>query len=155
MAYVSAERDHDDEGRHCIFCDLPAVGDDAQALILARGTHCFVILNAHPYVTGHVMVVPYAHLDRLTDLPGDVLVEIMELARVAQVVLEDAMHPHGFNIGINQGAAAGAGIADHLHLHVVPRWAGDTNFMTAIADLRVMPQHLDETYALLHPRFTP
>ncbi len=155
MAYVSAEHDHDDDGRHCIFCDLPAVGDDVQALILARGTHCFVILNAHPYVTGHMMVVPYAHLDRLTDLPGDALVEIMELARVAQIVLEDAMHPHGFNIGINQGAAAGAGIADHLHLHVVPRWAGDTNFMTTIADLRVMPQHLDETYALLHPRFTP
>ncbi len=155
MAYVSAEHDHDDDGRHCIFCDLPAVGDDAQALILARGTHCFVILNAHPYATGHVMVVPYAHLERLTDLPGDALVEMMELARAAQIVLEDAMHPHGFNIGMNQGAAAGAGIADHLHLHVVPRWTGDTNFMTAIADLRVMPQHLDETYALLHPRFTP
>ncbi len=154
MAYVSAEHDHDDEGLACIFCDLPAVGDDAQALILARGTHCFVIMNAHPYATGHVMVAPYAHLDRLTDLPGDALVEIMELARVAQIVLEDAMHPHGFNIGMNQGAAAGAGIADHLHLHVVPRWAGDTNFMTVIADLRVMPQHLDETYALLHPRFT-
>jgi len=122
--------------------------------ILARGEHCFVILNAYPYASGHLMVVPYAHLDRLTDLPTHALIEMMEFARTAQTALDGAMHPHGFNIGMNQGAAAGAGIADHLHLHVVPRWSGDTNFMTTIGDLRVMPQHLDETYAVLRPGFS-
>jgi len=153
MAYVSAENGDEHEGPGCIFCDLPAQDDDVRTHILARGEHCFVILNAYPYASGHLMVVPYAHLDRLTDLPTHALIEMMEFARTAQTALDGAMHPHGFNIGMNQGAAAGAGIADHLHLHVVPRWSGDTNFMTTIGDLRVMPQHLDETYAALRPGF--
>lgn len=155
MAYVSAENGDEFVGPDCIFCDLPAQDDDVRTHVLARGEHCFVILNAYPYASGHLMVVPYAHLDRLTDLPTHALVEMMEFARTAQTALVEAMHPHGFNIGMNQGAAAGAGIADHLHLHVVPRWSGDTNFMTTIGDLRVMPQHLDETYALLRPGFQP
>ncbi|MEI7520623.1 MAG: HIT domain-containing protein [Thermoleophilia bacterium] len=154
MAYVSAENGDEHEGPGCIFCDLPAQDDDVRTHILARGEHCFVILNAYPYASGHLMVVPYAHLDRLTDLPTHALIEMMEFARTAQTALDGAMHPHGFNIGMNQGAAAGAGIADHLHLHVVPRWSGDTNFMTTIGDLRVMPQHLDETYAVLRPGFS-
>ena len=154
MAYVSAENGDEFEGPGCVFCDLPALGDDARALVLARGEHCFVVLNAYPYASGHLMVVPFAHLDRLTDLPTPALTEMMELARTAQTALDGAMHPHGFNIGMNQGAAAGAGIADHLHLHVVPRWSGDTNFMPVIGDLRVMPQHLDETYSLLRPGFS-
>ena len=154
MAYVSAENGDESEGPGCVFCELPALGDDARALVLARGEHCFVVLNAYPYASGHLMVVPYAHLDRLTDLPTPALIEMMELARTAQTALDGAMHPNGFNIGMNQGAAAGAGIADHLHLHVVPRWSGDTNFMPVIGDLRVMPQHLDETYSLLRPGFS-
>ncbi len=153
MAYVSAEHDHEFEGPRCIFCDLPAQNDDVRTLILARGEHAFVIMNAFPYTSGHLMVVPYAHVDRLPALPAPALTEMMSLAQQAQVVVDDAMHPHGFNIGMNQGVAAGAGIADHLHLHVVPRWTGDTNFMPVMGDVRVMPQHLDETYALLRQGF--
>ena len=153
MAYVSAEHDHEFEGPRCVFCDLRMQGDDARALILARGEHCFVIMNAFPYASGHLMVVPYAHLDRLTDLTPEALAEMMELARAAQQVLSDAMKPHGFNLGMNQGSAAGAGIADHLHLHLVPRWSGDTNFMPVTGDVRVMPQSLEESYALLKPGF--
>jgi ATP adenylyltransferase len=153
MAYVSAENDHEYEGPHCVFCDLPAQGDDARALILARGEHCFVIMNAYPYATGHLMVVPYAHLDRLTDLTPAATIEMMDLARTAQGVLSGAMSPHGFNLGMNQGSAAGAGIEDHLHLHLVPRWSGDTNFMPVTGDVRVMPQSLEETYAMLKPEF--
>ncbi|MFZ4755938.1 MAG: HIT family protein [Miltoncostaeaceae bacterium] len=155
MAYVSAENGDEFEGPGCVFCDLPALGDDARTHILARGEHCFVVLNAYPYASGHLMVVPFTHVDRVTKLPRATLVEMMDLACVAQTALEGAMHPHGFNIGMNQGAAAGAGIADHLHLHVVPRWSGDTNFMPVIGDVRVMPQHLNETYALLRPGFQP
>jgi ATP adenylyltransferase len=154
MAYVSAENDHEHEGPRCVFCDLPAQGDDARALILARGDHCFVVMNAYPYASGHLMVVPYAHLDRLTDLTPAATIEMMDLARTAQGVLSMAMGPHGFNLGMNQGSAAGAGIADHLHLHLVPRWSGDTNFMPVTGDVRVMPQSLEETYAMLKPGFT-
>jgi ATP adenylyltransferase len=153
MAYVSAEHDHEFEGPRCVFCDLPALGDDARALILDRGEHCFVVLNAYPYASGHLMVVPFAHVDRLTDLTAAARAEMMELARTAQEVIAGAMAPHGFNLGMNQGAAAGAGIADHLHLHLVPRWSGDTNFMTSTGDVRVMPQSLEETYAALKPGF--
>ena len=98
MAYVSAENGDEFEGPGCVFCDLPALGDDARALVLARGEHCFVVLNAYPYASGHLMVVPFAHLDRLTDLPSPALAEMMELARTAQTALDGAMHPHGFNI---------------------------------------------------------
>jgi len=153
MAYVSAEHDHEFEGPRCVFCDLPALGDDARALILDRGEHCFVVLNAYPYASGHLMVVPFAHVDRLTDLTAAARAEMMELARTAQEVIAGAMAPHGFNLGMNQGASAGAGIADHLHLHLVPRWSGDTNFMTSTGDVRVMPQSLEETYAALKPGF--
>ena len=153
MAYVSAEHDHEFEGPRCVFCELPALGDDARALILDRGEHCFVVLNAYPYASGHLMVVPFAHVDRLTDLTAAARAEMMELARTAQEVIAGAMAPHGFNLGMNQGAAAGAGIADHLHLHLVPRWSGDTNFMTSTGDVRVMPQSLEETYAALKPGF--
>jgi ATP adenylyltransferase len=153
MAYVSAENDNEFEGPRCVFCDLPAQGDDERALILARGRHCFVIMNAYPYATGHLMVVPYAHLDRLTDLPTEATIEMMDLARTAQTVLAESMGPHGFNLGMNQGSAAGAGIEDHLHLHLVPRWSGDTNFMPVTGDVRVMPQSLDETFAMLRPGF--
>lgn len=153
MAYVSAEHDLEFEGPRCVFCDLPAQGDDARALILARGQHCFVIMNAYPYASGHLMVVPYSHLDRLTDMPQEAVAEMMDLARTAQEVLSEAMHPHGYNLGMNQGSAAGAGIADHLHLHLVPRWSGDTNFMPVTGDVRVMPQSLEETYEMLKPGF--
>lgn len=149
MAYITAEHDHGFEGPSCVFCELPARGDDAATYILHRAGRAFVIMNLYPYNNGHLMIVPYAHVDALGALDAATTAEMMDLAQRAQAVLEDRMRPQGFNIGINQGRAAGAGIADHLHMHVLPRWVGDTNFMPALGDVRVMPQHLDETYALL------
>lgn len=154
MAYIAAEHDHGFEGPRCVFCDLPARRDDERSYILHRGERCFVIMNLYPYNNGHLMVVPYAHLDSLLLLDDDTLTEMMTLARRAQSVVAEAMRPQGFNVGMNQGRAAGAGIADHVHLHILPRWVGDTNFMPALGDTRVMPQHLDDTYALLRPGFT-
>jgi ATP adenylyltransferase len=153
MAYVGAEHAGEYEEPSCVFCDLPRRDDDERSLILRRGRRAFVIMNLYPYNNGHLMMVPYEHVDSLRDLPVETLAEMMELAQLAQSVLEETMRPQGFNLGINQGRAAGAGIADHVHMHIVPRWVGDTNFMPALADTRVMPQHVDETYALLRPGF--
>jgi ATP adenylyltransferase len=149
MAYVAAEHDEQYDGPACVFCRLPALEDDARSYILHRGDRCFVVLNLFPYNNGHLMVIPYAHVDSLLDLDEPTATEMLLLVRRSQEVLTDAMGPHGFNVGINQGRAAGAGIADHIHMHVVPRWAGDTNFMPVLGDVRVMPQHLDDTYAAL------
>ena len=153
MEYIAGEHDHGFEGERCVFCALPRQEDDARTLILHRGEHAFVIMNAYPYNNGHLMTVPYAHVDDLRDLAPEVLTEMMTLAQTAQGVLAQAMRPQGFNLGLNQGRAAGAGIADHVHLHIVPRWVGDTNFMPVMGDVRVMPQHLGETYALLRGGF--
>jgi len=153
MTYVSAEHDDAYEGPSCVFCRLPALDDDARTYILHRGERNFVVLNLYPYNNGHLMVVPYAHVDAFTRLDDAVTTEMMRLVRLSQEVLSDAMHPQGFNLGINQGRAAGAGIADHIHMHVVPRWVGDTNFMPVLDDVRVMPQHLDDTYAMLRGGF--
>jgi ATP adenylyltransferase len=150
MSYVAQGHD----GRQgCVFCELPAQRDDEATYILHRGHRAYVIMNRYPYNNGHVMVVPDAHVAALTDLPGDVAGEIMELTRRCQEVVQAAMGPHGFNVGINQGRAAGAGIDEHLHVHLLPRWIGDTNFMPALGDTRVLPQHLDETYSLLKAGF--
>lgn len=154
MAYISGEHEHGFEGPRCVFCTLPAQDDDARSYILHRGERCFVIMNLYPYNNGHLMVVPYAHVDTLLALDADTTAEMMALTQRAQTVLADTMHPHGFNVGMNQGRAAGAGIADHVHLHILPRWVGDTNFMPAIGDCRVMPQHMDDTYDLLKPGFS-
>jgi ATP adenylyltransferase len=151
MRYVAPPHDERPEG--CVFCDLPAQGDDAATYILRRGRSAYVIMNLYPYNNGHLMVVPYAHEATLPALDSDVVHEMMELTQISQQVVQDAMRPQGFNLGMNQGLAAGAGIEEHLHLHIVPRWMGDTNFMPAIGDTRVMPQHLDETYALLRKGF--
>ena len=154
MAYISGEHDHGFEGPRCVFCTLPAQDDDRRSYILHRGEHCFVIMNLYPYNNGHLMVVPYAHVDSLLALDAATTTEMMGLTQMAQTVLAATMNPHGFNVGMNQGRAAGAGIADHVHLHILPRWVGDTNFMPAIGDTRVMPQHMDDTYDLLKPGFT-
>ena len=150
MSYVTEDRG---ERPECVFCAAVRADDDADPYILLRGRTAYVIMNRYPYNNGHLMIVPYRHVPRLTDLDSATTSEIMDLTRRAQEVLQDAMHPHGFNLGMNQGSAAGAGIEEHLHLHIVPRWVGDTNFMPAIADTRVMPQHLDETYDLLREGF--
>jgi ATP adenylyltransferase len=126
--------------------------ESAGGLIL-RGKHCFVCLNAFPYTSGHVMVMPYAHLDRLTGMPIEAAHELIELAQLTEKVLQQVYQPHGFNFGLNLGKAAGAGVAGHLHLHALPRWAGDTNFMTVIAETRVLPEDLAITWKRMREAF--
>lgn len=139
----------------CAFCVIPARGPevDQQSLILHRGEHCFVILNAYPYNPGHLMVVSDDHTDDLPGLPGPAADELWSLARHAVGVLQDRMGCAGANIGMNLGRAGGAGIAEHLHLHVVPRWGGDTNFISVVGSTRVLPEALDEVWAALAEGF--
>ncbi|MDP9406112.1 MAG: HIT domain-containing protein [Actinomycetota bacterium] len=139
----------------CPFCVLPARGAeaDAESLILHRGDHAFVILNAYPYNPGHLMAVPYRHVAGLDEVTPDELHEMADLCQRAVRALKAASGPHAFNVGINVGGLAGAGIADHLHQHVVPRWGGDTNFMPVVGQTRVLPELLEETYARLAPAF--
>lgn len=129
----------------CIFCELPKL-PDADAKIVHRAEHCFIILNSFPYTSGHVMVVPFAHLDELQKLPPAAATEIMSLSQKMEGVLRHVYSPDGINIGMNIGRAAGAGVAGHVHMHVLPRWVGDTNFMTVTGESRVLPEALDETY---------
>ncbi len=137
----------------CIFCTKPAEDDDEKNLIVHRGERCFVILNLFPYTNGHLMIAPYAHLATLPELDADTIAELMALAQRAMVVLDEKYDPHGYNAGVNQGRVAGAGFDAHIHLHVVPRWAGDTNYMPVLADTRVMPQSLEESYRALRGAF--
>lgn len=133
----------------CIFCDKPRENNDQENLILYRGKHHFIIMNAYPYNNGHMMIVPYRHTSTLADWSSEEQKEFMELADLAVNLLKIAMKPDGFNLGINMGQVAGAGIADHIHLHVVPRWNGDTNFMPVLSDTRVISEHLKATYEKL------
>jgi ATP adenylyltransferase len=133
----------------CIFCAAAAGRDDGGEHVVERGDRCFTMLNAFPYASGHVMVAPYRHVGDLDAAEDRELLEIMRLARRAVAALRDVMAPDGFNAGFNLGEVAGAGYADHLHLHVVPRWRGDTNFMPVTADTRVLSQALDATYEAL------
>jgi ATP adenylyltransferase len=151
LAYVKdAAKDSEEK---CIFCAKPAQDDDEANLIVHRGERCFVILNLYPYTNGHLMVAPYEHLGRIQDLPEETVTEMMDLARRAMNRLEGAYEPHGFNVGFNQGRVAGAGVEHHIHMHVVPRWGGDTNFMPVIADTKVMPQTLEQSYEALRGAF--
>jgi ATP adenylyltransferase len=133
----------------CIFCDAVAANDDAKTHIIFRGAKNFVILNRYPYTSGHVMVVPYAHVAELTAADPDTLAETMHIAQRVQSALEITYHPQGYNLGMNLGRAAGAGVTGHLHLHVLPRWSGDSNFMTVVAETRVEPEDLSTTYEKL------
>jgi len=137
----------------CIFCSRPALGDDAKALIPHRGDRCFVMLNAFPYTNGHVMVAPYEHTADLANLDEDTASELMTLTQRSLRALAEPYGPDGYNLGVNLGRIAGAGFADHVHLHVVPRWAGDTNFMPVVGDTRVMPQSLEDSYAAIRDSF--
>jgi ATP adenylyltransferase len=132
----------------CIFCSFPAQGElhDKDNLIVHRGTHAFIILNAFPYSNGHLMVVPFRHTSSMNDYSNDEMLDVMHLTRLSIRLLEEAFHPNGFNLGVNMGRVAGAGIADHLHWHIVPRWNGDTNFMPVLADVRVIPESLSVVY---------
>ena len=149
----------------CVFCNLIASVDHAiahgmsrdeaesAAGLVLRGKHCFICLNAYPYTSGHVMVLPYAHLDRLAALPVGTAHELTDLAQRTEQALERIYHPHGFNFGMNVGHAAGAGVAGHLHLHAMPRWIGDTNFMTTVAETRVLPEDLQTTWKRMREAF--
>jgi ATP adenylyltransferase len=133
----------------CVFCNAAAAGDDKKNLIIFRGAKNFIILNAFPYTSGHVMIVPYAHVAELSAADPETLSEMMQLAQRVQLALESAYHPQGYNLGMNLGRAAGAGVVGHLHLHVLPRWAGDANFMTVVGETRVEPEDLSTTYEKL------
>jgi len=149
MSYIRAEK----KPGGCIFCLLPETDDDKRRFVIHRGERCFVILNAFPYNSGHLMVAPFRHESSIEALDGDELLELMTLAQRSLAALREAYRPEGFNLGINDGEVAGAGYADHVHLHVVPRWAADSNFMAVTGDTRVVPQALDDTYAELRDRF--
>jgi ATP adenylyltransferase len=149
----------------CVFCNLmasidyaiahgmkPDEAESAGGLVL-RGEHCFVCLNAFPYTSGHVMVMPYAHLDRLALLRAAAAHELIDLAQRTEQALEKLYRPQGFNFGMNLGRAAGAGVAGHLHLHALPRWAGDTNFMTTIGETRILPEDLETTWKRMRAAF--
>ena len=121
--------------------------------VLYRGKRCFIILNRFPYNTGHLMVIPYAHVPTLEDLETETTAEMMSLAQLSLRVLRETYSPQGFNLGVNIGEAAGAGVAEHVHLHIVPRWSGDTNYMTVVGETRVIPELLDQMYERLAPLF--
>jgi ATP adenylyltransferase len=130
----------------CIFCDALEKNDDAHTLIVLRAEKCFVILNRYPYTSGHSMIVPYAHVADLATAHPDVLAEMMRLAQRVETALAKMYQPQGFNLGMNLGRAAGAGITGHLHLHILSRWAGDANFMTVVGETRLEPEELSTTY---------
>jgi ATP adenylyltransferase len=130
----------------CIFVDLPAREDDRENLLLFRGTTAFVMLNRYPYTNGHLMVAPYRHTADMGELSDEELLEIQRLLARCIEWLRAAYRPEGFNIGVNLGKVAGAGIPTHIHWHIVPRWGGDTNYMTTVADVRVLPQSLEDSY---------
>jgi ATP adenylyltransferase len=133
----------------CIFCMQPIEHEDEKYHILHRGEHCFMMLNLYPYNNGHLMIAPYGHVGALDQLSAETLADMMAQAQLAMQAMRQAMRPDGFNMGMNQGKVAGAGFADHIHFHIVPRWNGDTNFMPVIADIKVMPEHLDIVYQKL------
>jgi ATP adenylyltransferase len=149
MQYVSVA-DTDDV---CIFCAHLDADDDSTARILYRGPNAFVLLNAFPYNTGHLMIAPLQHVGELHELSADQRAQLMELTSASVDIVRTEMSAHGFNVGMNLGRVAGAGIPGHLHVHVVPRWGGDTNFMPVVGETKVLPEMLAETYAKLRPAF--
>ncbi len=148
LAYVTGSG----EPTGCIFCHALA-GDDAAPLLLVRGATSFVILNLYPYNNGHLMVVPNRHIASLAEATPEELAELMRLTQTAEMALAEAYRPQGLNVGMNLGRPAGAGVADHMHIHVVPRWSGDTNFMSVVGGVRVLPEELGQTAERLRPVF--
>jgi ATP adenylyltransferase len=133
----------------CVFCNAAAANEDEEWLIVHRGLKNFIILNRYPYTSGHVMIVPYVHTSDFSGLERDTAAEMMLLTQRVQAAIDDVYHPDGFNLGMNLGRSAGAGIADHLHMHLLPRWTGDTNFMTTVGETRLEPEELSVTYTRL------
>jgi ATP adenylyltransferase len=147
--YMKASR----EKTACIFCAAVSSSADKETLVVFRARHSFVILNRYPYTSGHLMLAPYEHVPSLTAAPRDAIVEISELMRHAELVISEAYKPDGINLGMNLGRAGGAGIAEHIHMHMLPRWIGDANFMTSVADTRIIPETLEETYSKIKTGF--
>lgn len=145
LTYIEAESTGK-SGGGCIFVELPKQEDDRKNLILHRGHTAFVMLNAFPYTNGHLMVAPYRHTADMSELTDPELLEINQLVAACLRWIKAAYRPDGFNLGVNLGSAAGAGIPDHIHWHIVPRWGGDTNFMTTVGEVRVLPQSLEDSY---------
>jgi ATP adenylyltransferase len=144
MKYVAGDKPH-----KCVFCEKVQADDDAANRVLCRGDRTALVLNLYPYTNGHLLVVPYVHVGDLVDLDEETLAEMMRMAAKGVRLIRTAMSPDGFNVGLNLGRAAGAGIEDHVHIHIVPRWQGDTNFMPVLGDVRVIPEWLDDTYQKL------
>ena len=147
-AYITAATAPGD----CLFCTLLQRKNDEQALIVHRAKYCFVVLNAFPYTSGHAMVVPYDHVDELTKLSQPAAQDMMELTQKLEGVLRELYRPDGVNLGMNIGKAAGAGVAGHIHMHILPRWFGDVNFMSAVGETRVLPEDLPTTYKKLRSK---
>ena len=143
MAYITGERPSDDAGHGCPFCSAPGK-DDADGLIVHRGQHCYVVMNLFPYNPGHVLVCPYRHVSLYVDLTDEETAEFTVLTKQAVAALDASSAPHGYNIGMNQGAVAGAGVQAHLHQHVVPRWGGDMNFLPIIGQTKALPMLLED-----------
>jgi ATP adenylyltransferase len=151
MAYVSSgDTSANDQ---CVLCSRGRESPNVSNLVLYRGTNCYVLMNLYPYNPGHLMIVPYLHTADLPDLHPEVASELFDLTRQSVATLTGALAPHGFNIGMNLGRTAGAGIDAHLHMHVVPRWNGDANFMPIVGGTKLIPEALDQTYAKLRPLF--
>ena len=146
IGYVAGERP---DG--CVFCAKIHSDQDVDNQVLHRGEHCAILLNTYPYNSGHLMVVPHMHTGDLADLSPEAGRELWELTELAARAVRRALHAQGINIGMNLGDAAGAGICDHIHMHIVPRWSGDTNYMTTVAQTRVVPQSLEDSYSQLQP----
>ncbi|MFP3286106.1 MAG: HIT domain-containing protein [Acidilobus sp.] len=150
MSYITNVVEKREGG--CFLCESPKMGDDRKALIVYRGRQAFIILNRYPYNTGHLMVAPYRHVSSLEDLTDEELLEMIRLVKASMEALRQAYRPEGFNIGVNIGDVAGAGVPGHVHIHVVPRWKGDANYITVIGGTKVISQALEETYDLLRPK---
>lgn len=144
----------DAQASQCVFCEIGRnEANDEENFVVFRGELSFVVLNLFPYITGHLLVVPYAHIGEFDTAPKEVTDEMMDLTKRSQTALRAVYKPAGYNVGMNLGASAGAGIVDHIHLHILPRWSGDTNFMTTVGETRVLPEDLQTTYSRLRLQF--
>lgn len=152
--YIAAGGAADSESGGCVFCRLRDDPDhDETNFVLHRAAHNFIVLNIYPYISGHLLIVPYEHVSDLDAAQKETTDELMDLTKRCQTALREVYRPTGFNIGMNLGRSAGAGIADHIHIHIMPRWVGDTNFMTAVGETRVIPEILSTTYQKLRGKF--
>jgi ATP adenylyltransferase len=151
--YIASSDSADAQPQGCIFCRLHSDNNDEASFIIHRAAHNFIVLNAYPYTSGHLLIVPYEHISELDAAPKETTDELMDLTKRSQTALRDAYQPEGFNMGMNLGRPAGAGIADHIHIHILPRWIGDTNFMTTSGDTRIISEDLRTTYQKLRGKF--